>query len=274
MKFTTITCTSDRPVAFELCEKFLSRQTLQPAQMLVLDDGEVPVVPTIGQEHHHWPEMRGRGSMVRKIRRALAEGLVTGDAIAFIEDDDWFSPDWLRFCAEGLSRVRLFGEGRALYYTVRGRYWFAHHNMEHASLCSTAIHRDAFPWLATQLDVSECPFLDVRLWKKPPCSSHVSDPQRGAGNRRRSIGIKAMPGRTGYGGGHRGRDRSAKDDADLKYLRSLIGDDADLYAPFYDPTTPQRSEKNLFVAEPPAGRKMNAAEFHRQWMQQHPRKLP
>ncbi len=212
MKFTTITCTSDRPVAFALSERYLARQTLRPVQMIVLDDGETPTECTLGQEYHYWPEMRGRGSMVRKFRRAMEEGLIKGDAIAPFEDDDYYAPDWLAFCADGLSRVKLFGEGRALYYTVRGRYWFAHHNMEHASLCATAIHRDAFPWLIQQLNVSECPFLDVRLWKNPPVSAFVSDPQRHAGKRRRSVGIKAMPGRTGYGGGHRGRDRSAKDD--------------------------------------------------------------
>ncbi len=58
----------------------------------------------------------------------------------------------------------------------------------------------------------------------------------------------------------------------MKFLRSLIGDDADLYAPFYDPTTVQRPERNLFVAPAPTGPRPNAAQLHREWLAKNPRK--
>ncbi len=89
-----------------------------------------------------------------------------------------------------------------------------------------------------QASNSECPFLDVRLWAKvtAPLKARVADPFKEAGAVRRVIGIKAMPGKTGYGGGHKSRDRTACDDAELHKLRSLIGDDADAYASFYDAT--------------------------------------
>ncbi len=273
MSLTVITPACHRPEAFALCEKYMARQTVKPVQWLVLDDDETPTVCTMGQEYYYWPECRGRGSLARKLRRALSEGLVKGDALAIVENDDWYAPDWLEFCIDGLSRVNLFGEGRALYYTVRGRYWFQHHNLEHASLCSTALNRAIFPLFLKQCMLSDEPFVDYLFWPKAECSKFVSDPRRHAGKRLRTVGIKAMPGRVGYGGGHRGRDRSAKDDPELKVLRSLIGEDADLYAPFYDPTTLQRPEKNLFVTPTPPGPRMNAAEAHRQWLAKNPRKI-
>lgn len=220
--------------------------------MIVLDDGEEPTKCALGQDYRYWPEMRGRGSMVKKVRRAVQEGIITGDGLVFWEDDDHYSDDYLAWVAEGLSNYILYGEGRALYYTVRGRYWFEHSNLTHASLCATSIRREGFDWLMKQCTISECPFLDVRLWNKVPLTAHVEDPYKHPSRFRRSVGIKAMPGRSGYGGGHRGRDRSAVNDPDLVKLRSLIGADADAYAEFYDPATIQTPEKNLFVDAKPS----------------------
>lgn len=248
MNVTTITATGDRPAAFELCEFYLKRQTVAPFQMLVLDDGEVATTPTLGQDYHYWPEMRGRGSMVKKIRRALNDGLIKGDAIIFAEDDDFMSSDYVAWHIAGLKRFALFGEGRALYYNVTQRWWFEHVNMKHASLCATSLTKALYPWLLKQCTISDEPFLDVRLWNNAPASSHVVDPYAHASRLRRSVGIKGMPGRIGYGGGHRGRDRSAALDTELVKLRSLIGAEADLYAKFYKPeTAPLPPEHNAHI---------------------------
>lgn len=256
MNLTVITPTCHRPEAFALCEKYMAAQTVRPFQWIVLDDDETPTKCTAGQEYHYWPECRGRGSLVKKIRRALEQNLVRGDAIVFWENDDYYAPDYLEWCVANLKNHHVVGEGRALYYTVRGRYWFEHVNLQHASLCATSLTRAAFPWLLRQCTVSSEPFLDVRLWHRCPVSSRVADPYAEPGGRR-SVGIKSMPGRNGYGGGHRGRDRSAVDDLQLTKLRSLIGDGADAYAPFYVAgETPQIPENNMHthIARTEAGR--------------------
>lgn len=273
MSVTVLTTACWRPEAWSLCEKYVGRQTVKPDQWLVLDDDEISTVCTMGQEYHHWPECRGRGSLARKIRRAIENNLIKGDILVIVENDDWYAPDWIEFCLDGLKRAQLFGEGRALYYTVRGRYWFTHVNLTHASLCSTAMTRAVYPLLLKQCMASDEPFVDYLFWPKAPCDKLVADPLRSPGRKRRTIGIKAMPGRVGYGGGHRGRDRSAKDDLDLSYLRSLIGADADAYAPFYDPASVQKAEKNLFVAPPsPSGQRLNARQMHELWLAKNPRK--
>src|SRR6478735_1120666 len=115
MKVTLLTTTCDRPEAFKLCELWISRQTVKPVQWLVLDDGEKPVTTTQGQEHHHWPDMRGHGSMVKKIKFALQAGLIIGDAVIFIEDDDWYAPDWIQWCVQQLQHYDLVGECENLY---------------------------------------------------------------------------------------------------------------------------------------------------------------
>lgn len=270
MNITVVTCAGDRPEAFALCEKYIARQTLKPFQMIVLDDGQVPLTPTLGQEYFHWADVRGRASLVRKLRRIMTEKMVKGDALVFWEDDDWYSPDYLEWVAKGLAGYSIWGEGRALYYTVRGRYWFEHVNLTHASLCATAIRKDAYAWLLHQCTVSEEPFLDVRLWNRTPFTTKVIDPFRNPQRKRRSVGIKAMPGRQGYGGGHRGRDRSAKDDPDMRELISLIGDDAQAYAPFYDPASVEKKiEINGFTTPSvpiAVGQRLSAREAHQQFL--------
>lgn len=236
MNLTTICCTGDRPEAFALYEHYLARQTKKPFQMLVLDDGEVPTKCTLGQEYFYWPQMRGRGSMVKKIRKAMQDGLVKGDALVFTEDDDALSADYLEWQAAQLTKCAISGEGNNVYYNVQGRWWHRHTNTKHASLCATAITKALYPWLLKQCTISEDPFLDVRLWNRAPGVAKVHNPGLDG---RRVVGIKGMPGRAGYGSGHTEKDRSANMDPDLKVLRRLMGEDAKNYERFYvNPTTP------------------------------------
>jgi len=237
---------------------------MQPVQWLVLDDDEPKTVCTMGQEYYHWPELAGRGSLTQKFRRALEMDLVKGDAIVVAENDDFYAPDWIEWCAEQLVTRDLVGEGRALYYNVRERFWFEHSNLQHASLCQTAIHRRAFPELLKQCQDTLCPFLDVRLWRAIRQNKQVFDPYR-PGNKRRLVGIKGMPGRVGYGGGHGARDRSAVDDHSLTKLRGLIGEtDAAAYEPFFNPSPkPLPTEKNLHIQQQPLRKMITKSEAGR-----------
>lgn len=257
MNITAITTACHRPEAFAICEQYMARQTVKPFQWLVLDDDANPTVCTAGQEYYYWPEFRGRGSLAKKVRRALENNLVKGDAIAFVENDDYYSADYMAWMTEGLGQFSLYGEGRALYYNVPHRWWFEHVNLKHASLCATGITKQLFPWLLKQCQISDEPFLDVRLWNNAPGTARVYDPYSRPDRHRHSVGIKGMPGLTGYGGGHRGRDKSAVDDPQLVKLRSLIGADAELYAKFYDGSAPPLPpERNGHIAKQPA-RPMN-----------------
>ncbi len=233
MKITAITCTSDRPEAFALLEKYVARSTVKPDQWLILDDGNSPIKPTTGT-HIYCPECRGGTSMINKLKIAFSPGLITGDIVVILEDDDALHPKWIETCAKNLGdgRCDLFGEGRAIYYNVRDRWWFEHANMSHASLCSTAFTKRLYP-LVLRLCNDANPFLDDRLWKNAPANrKRLLDPLHNGG-KRLVVGIKAMPGKVGYGGGHQKVDRNAKPDPQGTKLAELIGEDAALYEEFW-----------------------------------------
>ena len=233
MKLSLLTCTSDRPAAFALCLLYAGKQTVKPHEHIIIDDGVVSV-ETIGEgvRYFYKPEFRGKGSMAKKVKWALENDIITGDALVVWEDDDWVGPRWLETVAKSLTHFDLIGEGNNLYYNVAYRWWFQHGNLTHASLCATALTRAAFPALLKEVSNNDDPFIDSRLWKNYRGKKRVIDPVRAGA--RHTVGIKAMPGTRGYGSGHDRDSGWAIRDPKLIKLRQLIGADADNYAKFYD----------------------------------------
>lgn len=227
MNITLITATRDRPEAFKLCEHHMAKQTVKWHQWIVLDDGNVPTTCTMGQHYIYVPHLRGKGSMVGKLRLALLGNIITGDSVVIIEDDDWYSSTWLAWCAEKMKTFDLVGEGRNIYYNVRDRFWFIHNNMAHASLCATSMTRAVFPQLLRESGSLD-PFIDVRLWQNFRGKKRVFENRPAL-----TVGIKAMPGPTGYGSGHGLISPGCSPDLEMKKLRDILGDDAPSYAQFY-----------------------------------------
>lgn len=234
MTVTLLTCTSDRPEAFKLLEYYVARQTVKFDDWIILDDGNVPAVLTMNQRHVYCPECRSGTSMINKLKLAFAPGMIKTDMVILFEDDDFYAPNWVETCVKNLGdgKCDLFGEGRAVYYNVRDRWWFEHGNMSHASLCSTALTRRLYP-LALKLCNDPNPFLDDRLWKAAHANRRrILDPVSNGG-KRLVVGIKAMPGKAGYGGGHQKVDKNARQDPQGTKLISLIGTDCSLYDKFW-----------------------------------------
>jgi hypothetical protein len=214
MKLTAITATTpERHDAFALCKNYLARQTRQPDQWLVLD----------GPEPMH-----------EKVARAIAEGRVEGEAIVFFEDDDWVRHTWFEWCEYHLSKgYDIVGQGRALFYNVRHRWWNNCGNVRHASLCQTAIRRSLLPHCYNIIEDFGCPWIDVQLWNVES-RKYLHLP---AEDEMQLIGIKGLCGSGGYSREHRmvnGAQDDNTPDYDLIKLRSLIGDDADSYARFFE----------------------------------------
>lgn len=241
---TLVTPTCDRPEAFALCERWLARQSVKWDQWLVLDDGAKPARCTLGQEHvRDVAAWSGPLSLTLKLRWLAAHaGMVRGDVVVFVEDDDWYSPEHLAamLAAFDLYGCDLAGEGRAIYYHVGTRQWCEHGNLTHASLCATAMRRTLLPELGRVCGRINDPFADVRLWAA--CwSRRVVDPL--ALGERTCIGIKGMPGKAGYGMGHRPGGAAWREDAGLVALTSWLGADANAYAGFYE--HPECSTKRM-----------------------------
>lgn len=210
MRITALTCTFERPEAFALCKKYLAQQTRQPDQWLVLD---------------------GPDPMIKKVLDAIEGNKIEGDAVVVIEDDDAYSPDWIRWCSANLQTFDLVGEAMAFYYNVRQRWWSDCSNVRHASLCSTAFNRVMLESIVNIIRDYDCPWMDTLLWRVE-CRKFLHLPKT---RERRVIGIKGMPGKSGYSGDHRKRHPvGSEDDPSMFKLWQMLGDNAEPYAKFYE----------------------------------------
>ena len=126
---TLITATGDRPEALALCERYMLRQTFKGRiQWLVVDDGQVPCIPSEGQEYlRREPSAEDRQpTLALNILTVLP--FVESDKILFIEDDDWYAPDYIEYMVCALNNAVIAGEGNAIYYNVKERKYFKHGN--------------------------------------------------------------------------------------------------------------------------------------------------
>jgi len=223
---TLITLTGNRPKAWALCELFMQRQTYQgQVRWIIVDDGQE--AQPINFERKDWtlevvrPEpfwQEGQNTQSRNLAAAL-ELISEEDRIVFIEDDDWYSPNWLSIADQKLNEADLIGERFAFYYNIQLKQWQQLRNGSHSSLCSTAIKGKAIAVLKRICQVNHR-FIDIALWRSPI-------PRRlfTGGN---VVGMKGLPGRGGIGMGHQ-RQPQFKPDQSGEVLRKMIGNDADLY---------------------------------------------
>jgi glycosyltransferase involved in cell wall biosynthesis len=227
MRITLLTPTADRPVAFALCEKMMARQSSKFDEWIVADGGEVPALCTMGQTHVHMPQPPGAANFAGNLSNGLARA--TGDAIIFIEDDDWYAPEHVATLAAVLERRPIAGaEAVQRYYNVARRCWLTYKNVG-ASLCQTAIRRELSPKLVETINACAARNsygIDTNFWRS------TARDQWGIAGRMTVVGIKGLPGRAGLGVGHRPSEAWNRD-PDLRVLREWIGEvDAAVYAGF------------------------------------------
>jgi hypothetical protein len=230
-RLTLITPTSDRPAAFHLCERWMRRALDRlcglSVEWIVVDDGRSPAVCTLGQRHVRRapspdPALSFRGNLVAALERAH------GEKVLFIEDDDWYAPNYLRqMCAWLDGEAVIAGEARAKYYNVATRRYQQCLNCTHASLCQTGMRAELTPWLLDRLQHTETTFVDLELWHigAAECPRHLWPSSL------HCVGIKGLPGKQGIGIGHRLDDSSGHDPGG-HILRRWIGEDAADYTEF------------------------------------------
>lgn len=229
-KLTVMTPTGDRPIPFGLCLKWMERQTVKPDQWIIVDDGSEPL-PELPDYAQVVTRHKRDGEPVHTLPLNIRAGLthVLHDKLVFMEDDDWYHPEYLAMMSKGLDDYKLFGEANSLYYRVRSRKFAHAMNTTHAALCSTGMTSSVYQWLywATETDK---PLVDLKLWHdysghkglRPPVAMGY-----------RCVGIKELPGRPGLTAGWRGSDHYFTDDPDWQLLEQKIGDDTNVYKPFY-----------------------------------------
>ncbi len=223
-----ITPTSDRPMAFQLCERWMVRAMAhygRPVHWYVVDDGVEPAQCTLEQTViRRVPCASPTESFLRNLSAGLEA--VRESRVVFIEDDDWYAADYLSMMAESLERADIVGEGCAKYYSVPSRKYHVFPNYDHASLCQTGIRRRLLDWFKNYVARSTAAYVDLPLWKE----GAAKFTRQLAGESLRCVGIKGLPGKKGLSEGHDGAPNWEGDDSRGEVLRSWLGvEDAAIY---------------------------------------------
>jgi len=222
---TVITPTGYRAEALERCAFYISRQTIQPNEWVICDDGpdnSPPIShPSIYLKR---PSTDNKAkSFTGNVLNCLAH--VSYDHVFIFEDDDWYHPRYIEHYMEHFKDVLLLGEKKAFYYNVKLRKYRVNGNTDRASFCQTAF-KSSFICKVMKLceKKRDSAFVDARIWKYAR--------ENGIPNRlldtRLCIGIKGMPGRKGIGIGHR-PGGSFTSDRNWEVLKHRIGEDAQYY---------------------------------------------
>lgn len=220
---TLVTTTRDRPLAFSLLEKWISRQSVQPDQWIVVNDGAEPYQYTRGQtvlaRHPGGDELP---SICENWLAAVP--FICGDKVIVAEDDDWYHPEYVATVAGMLDEVDLVGVRDNRYFKVRSRKFLKMHNDGHASLAATAFQSALLPQIERCCTVFKSVYIDMYLWAEATADTSgwrcALLPNEAGDGRCLQIGIKQMPGPKGLGLGH-GEDGST--DPNMNMLREWIG---------------------------------------------------
>ena len=237
MKISIITATGNRRLAFKICQEWIKRQTLQPDEWIVVDDCEEPTRCTMGQKVIRPKPFWRPGQMT--LQRNLLEALkiVTGDIILIIEDDDWYSPNYIENMVkkfETLSEGKpignsslLIGEGVSLYYNIRNYTYHYFNNLNYSSLFQTAFTKDLIPQINNLLTkYIDHLYFDGNLWRDIENCNKIVFLTKSPW----SIGMKGLRGkRVMHTFGH-DKELCFLDEKYLYFLEKIMGKkDADFY---------------------------------------------
>lgn len=223
MLVSLLTCTSDRPAGFRLCERWMSRQTYAgDIEWIVVDDGITPATCTQGQVHMRLnPVSDPRASFKQNMLAGIRA--ISGDVALFVEDDDWYAPGYVAAMVDALQRFPLVGSPRARQYHVNQRMYRLCENDGHASLAQTGIGAWELTGMLGFVLHTTNPFYDKRIWKALGPAGLVVD-------RSLSVGIKGLPGKGGLSVVHRHPvNMRMVPDPDGTQLREWLGADAEEY---------------------------------------------
>jgi hypothetical protein len=233
-----ITPTGGRPSQFSLCSMFMRRQTYMGKVVWIIVDDCLPITTDAVQANfrENWsiikvypspPWNQNLNTQARNLSVALNTLLINYkreeiEAIFIIEDDDYYKNIYLENMILRLNGFLAAGEIQTLYYNVVYRQFCVNTNVGHSSLFQTVFKVETIPVLEMAFSDK---FIDMKFWNLVQNKNLFK-----AGNL--SIGMKGLPGRYGIGIGHR-RFNGWPYDLYLKYLTEWIGEDAKLYAGYY-----------------------------------------
>lgn len=199
---TLVTPTRGRPGAFALTERWIARQVHDDddIQWIVVNDGE-PYEYTGNQlvvQREVSTDEGPRSSLARNLLAAIPH--IKGEIVCIIEDDDWYAPDYLQCHRTALRKVELSGFTPNNHFNLRYHRWRSWVPGDWACLGSTAFRGELIPMFTELLKVKaadEAYTIDVSLWKAPVSRVRLKSYHP------KHVGLKGLPGTSGYGVGHK-----------------------------------------------------------------------
>lgn len=226
-----LTPTGLRPECLRHCQRYISRfeipDDVSHVEWILIDDGQRPSHVDFDHEYISLKPIRPvhvwNGTNTLKLNLLSAIPFIRSDFVLFIEDDDWYSPEYLKHQIARLQNFDIVGETPSHYYHVPSMRYRVFENRVHASLCQTGIRSSLLPVLKEVCTVYN-DFIDVRLWDKTSHLRQKFEPGLDC------IGMKGLQGRPGIGIGHR-PDQSWgwKSDNNGSVLNTWVGSDSQLY---------------------------------------------
>jgi glycosyltransferase involved in cell wall biosynthesis len=163
---------NDRPVFLKKCLQMVNDQSVKPYHIELVNDPPLSDKKDITYRYRiGYDRMRNMGL----------------DVIAFMENDDWYSRQYLEMMLdEWLQRGKpdLFGTGYTIYYHLKLRKYITMVHDDRASAMNTLIKPDMdFNW-----GIDENPFTDMHLWITIPNRSVWFSPRVVAVGMKHGIG--------------------------------------------------------------------------------------
>lgn len=220
MSISVVTCTGDRKISLSLLSRWIKNQTIQPDQWLIVDDGEIPFVPSMNCDYISRTPQKSDPPHTLGLNLLTAIPHIKGDIVLFCEDDEYYAPAYIQSIVEKFYKgYEAVGICRSKYYNLRYRTYYVHSTVDHASLAQTAIKKEYLGKLKGMLNGD--PFIDIRIWeevsgKRVSLSNPTEKGKEFILNGGRGylfddgqenclyVGMKGMPGRKGIGIGHKG----------------------------------------------------------------------
>ena len=222
MNVTVITPTGNRPEAFALCREYMERQTRQPDQWIVVDDGDEQIKNPTGFNYIR----RQGGEDEHTLRFNLQEALtkVTGDMVLIMEDDDWYHRDYIQIMERHYEQGTAWGQSTALYYDVERRVFLGREFPANFCLCQVGFCSTLIPFV---LGICKEPgfLIDTKIARHPHARFLKWEELL-------CVGIKCLPGRDGLSLGWR-MGAKAYDDFEMELLKDNIGKDYKNYEQYY-----------------------------------------
>ncbi len=151
----------DRPEFLRNCLRMINNQTLKPTDIMLVND------PPPSPEHVDitWRYRTGYGRLCNKNFDRMAGADLNVDLIAFMENDDWYAPNYLESHAEAWVRFGkplIFGTNYTIYYHLKlRRYYTMYHELR-----SSAMNTFLRPNMELDWGNDANPYTDIHLWEQ------------------------------------------------------------------------------------------------------------